>query len=311
MAFIGDALGIKGANISNPVSPDQLQAAQANSAQGLSQQQALLSALAAQGGLQNQSALYNQLGAIAAGQGPNPAQAQLAQATQNNIAAQAALAAGQRGASQNVGMIQRNAAQQGANLQQQAIGQAANLQAQQSLNALGQQTGIANQQVANRLGQQNAFNQQALGQQGQLIQGQNAFNQAQIQNQGMQNEAVGKIAGGILGGAGAIAGLAHGGAVKKYFSSGGVVPAMVSPGEAYIPPENVKAVAEGKMSVRQGGEVIPGQAKVKGDSLKNDTVPKNLREGGVVVPRTKMKDDKAAERFVAAIMSKSHGKGLK
>ena len=59
------------------------------------------------------------------GGGPNLAGAQLAQATGQNIAQQAALQAGQRGGAQNVGLMARNIGQQGANIQQQAVGQAA------------------------------------------------------------------------------------------------------------------------------------------------------------------------------------------
>lgn len=90
---------------------------------------------------------------------------------------------------------------------------------------------------------------------------------------------------------------------------GGRVPAMLSPGEMYLPPEQAKAVARGSRNPMAAGTKIPGQAKVKGDSPKNDTVPAELEEGGVVIPRSVMqsKDPKAAAaRFVAA-----HLKGLK
>lgn len=95
-------------------------------------------------------------------------------------------------------------------------------------------------------------------------------------------------------------------------SRGGQVPTIVSPGEAYIPPANVRAVASGKADVRSAGEMIPGKAKVEGDSLKNDTVPKNLDAGGVVIPRSVMnsKDPaSAAAKFVAAVVAKQ-GRGL-
>jgi hypothetical protein len=95
--------------------------------------------------LAQQQGLQGQLQGVVAGTGPNPAQAMLNQATGQNVANQAALMAGQRGAGSNVGLIARQAAQQGAATQQQAVGQGAALQAQQSLGALGQ---IGGQQQA-------------------------------------------------------------------------------------------------------------------------------------------------------------------
>lgn len=96
------------------------------------------------GGLQNALA---QQQAVASGQGPNPAQNMLAQATGQNVSNQAALMAGQRGAGANVGLMARQAGQQGAATQQQAAGQAATMQSQQQLNALGQLAGT-NQALA-------------------------------------------------------------------------------------------------------------------------------------------------------------------
>lgn len=94
------------------------------------------------GGLRNvyaqQQGTADQLQNIANGQGPNPAQAMLNQATGQNVANQAALMAGQRGASANAGLIARQAAMQGAGIQQNAAGQGATMQANQSLGALGQ-----------------------------------------------------------------------------------------------------------------------------------------------------------------------------
>lgn len=95
------------------------------------------------------------------------------------------------------------------------------------------------------------------------------------------------------------------------FAHGGKVPAMVSPGERYLPPNEVKKVAQGKKEAIKAGEKIPGKAKVKGDSLKNDTVPKTLQEGGIVLPKSVMESKNphwAAHRFVSAIVK---SKGLK
>lgn len=108
------------------------------SANGVGTQNSAISGL--QGVAGQQASTAAQLQGIANGTGPNPALAQLNQATGQNVSNQAALMAGQRGAGANVGLLARQAAQQGASTQQQAVGQAAILQANQSLGALGQMT---------------------------------------------------------------------------------------------------------------------------------------------------------------------------
>lgn len=88
----------------------------------------------------------------------------------------------------------------------------------------------------------------------------------------------------------------------KAFSHGGKVPTMVSPGELYVKPAQAKAVADRGANPMSVGEKIPGKASVRGDSYKNDTVRKNLDEGGVVVPRSVMESknpEKAAAKFIA------------
>ncbi len=179
-----------------------------NTALTADQQQAFLQQLAAQNGAANQSAVFNQLQGVANGQGPNPAQAMLANQTGNNVAQQAALMASQRGAGANVGLLGRQAAMQGAGIQQQAAGQAAALQANQQLGALGQLGGIAGQQVGQQqaaLGQQGALN---LGQQGALQSQQNSIlnniqntNAINSQNTGQQIGATVAQAGQQVGAA--------------------------------------------------------------------------------------------------------------
>lgn len=543
-----------GTQTQNPVTSDQATDAYNQTQTGLSQQQNFLSALQAQNGISNQNsvfgqqqALANQLQGVANGTGPNPAMAQLNQSTGQNIAAQSAMMASQRGAGANVGLMARQAAQQGAATQQAAVGQGASMQAQQSLNAMGQlqsqqanMGNMANTQVANQAGALSNYNQFAQGEQGNLlnaiaqqnnqaVQMQSSINSAnsnvsagvagqqnkmgqsmlgmpaigasggevkqgqignnpparmaeggaaiqptQIQQPGVstpppssvssfmqakmgmtpapspaapgqttvinnnndQSQGNGLLkagqnlykayqqwspttvaaplnqvnslgtksqlsnpddsAGGgqLAGGAGDSAGsaasasdasaadaagaasdasalgdvaeLANQGGVmgkRKNFDQGGStgvsggglgsaigaiipllamcanqgglakkpknfdqggsasmlsgimgrlshggeakrpVPAIVSPGEVYIPPQNVNAAATAK-DPRALGERIPGQAKVAGDSIKNDTVPKTLEEGGVVIKRTKAQDPDSARKFVQAIISK-------
>lgn len=98
---------------------------------------------------------------------------------------------------------------------------------------------------------------------------------------------------------------------KMPFKDGGKVPAMVSPGERYLPPNEVKKVKDGKKEPHTAGRAIPGQAKVKGDSLKNDTVPATLEEGGIVIPRSVMQSSNPADnarKFVAAVLAKKQSK---
>jgi hypothetical protein len=114
--------------------------------------------------------------------------------------------------------------------------------------------------------------------------------------------------GGPVSAAGKWLNMAKGGKSQKAKAD---VPAMVSPGEELLDPEQAKAVADGKANPLKIGERVPGKAKVKGDSLKNDTVPKMLKDGGMVIPRSivKMHPEKAAE-FVRNHLSKK-GMGLK
>lgn len=179
-------------------------------------------ALAAQLQLASQQqGLANQYANIAAGQGPNPALAALANATGANVANQAALMAGQRGSSANAGLMARQAAQAGAGIQQQAVGQAAEMQANQQLAAMAamgaqQQamgntyqnvSGIAAQQLAaqqaqqqalagqaagmasNQIGATGTFNQAAQSQYNNILGGLNAQNSASVANQGNINSA--------------------------------------------------------------------------------------------------------------------------
>lgn len=180
--------------------------------QGYGQNQALLG---------QQQALANQFQAQIQGGGPNPAQAALAKNTGENVASQAALMAGQRGAGSNAGLVARQAAQQGASTQQNAVGQAAVLEAQQRQQA-----------SQNLMEQQKAQQSTIQGEQG--IQGNlygasananNAQNNTNVANYGMaqginaqtaQNNAnaVNKTTSGLMNGAGSLAALfAHGGRV--------------------------------------------------------------------------------------------------
>jgi hypothetical protein len=57
------------------------------------------------------------------------------------------------------------------------------------------------------------------------------------------------------------------------------------------------------MMASEGGK-IPGQAKVEGDSLANDTVPTMLSPGEIVIPRTHSHSPESAKAFVEALLKK-------
>lgn len=239
----------QGAPIQAPVTDQQANQVYGQAQQGLNQQQAFVNALNAQNGIQNQSdvfaqqqALANQLQQGALGQGPNPALAQLNQATGNNIQNQAALMAGQRGSGSNAGLIARQAGMQGGNLQQQAVGQGATMQAQQQLaqqQALGQQqaqmAALSGNQVNQLAGANQGYNQAAQGLQSNVLGAIGNQNNARVGMQSNQNSTNAGIAqqnaqsqagmfGQALGGAATGLGLfkAHGGMIPGYAQGGGV-----------------------------------------------------------------------------------------
>lgn len=349
---LGNGFSAAGVPIQSVTDPSEIKAAYSNAETAMKQQQDFVNALQSQGtqGMGSQTALGNMLMQQAQGQGPNPAAQALANATGANTANQAALMAGQRGASSNPALIARQAAMQGGANQQQAAGQSALMQAQQQLaaqqqlqqlagNQIGQTAGGTQQAVGNRLAEQqalmNAVAQQnnamvgAVGGQNQVNAGVAAGNQA----------SKGALLGNLTHAGGSAMGMADGGMVDDNnpvmpkaqpgfeetdksprskaaqflmgggMARGGQVPAMVSPGEIYLPPSQAKQVAAGKASPMEG-EKIAGQAKVKGDSLKNDTVPKTLEAGGIVIPRSVVNGKDAAKKaaaFVTAHLAK-HGK---
>jgi hypothetical protein len=123
-----------------------------------------------------------------------------------------------------------------------------------------------------------------------------------------QGAFTGMLGGGKSDGSGGGAGI---GALAALMSKGGKVPALVSPGERYLPPKEVKEVAAGRKAPMKAGEEIKGKPKVGGakDSYANDTVEKNLDEGGVVLPRsvTQSKDaDSKSRKFVGAVLAKKN-----
>lgn len=156
LGTVNGALGLNdnyqagSANIQQGTNTAQLNNAYQGVQQGLGYQQDLASTLAPQAtsAVASQNQLAAQLQAQANGQGPNVAQNQLNQATGQNVANQSAMAAGQRGASSNVGLLARQAAMQGSGIQQQAAGQAATLGAEQQIAAQQGEANLASNQIS-------------------------------------------------------------------------------------------------------------------------------------------------------------------
>ena len=95
---------------------------------------------------------------------------------------------------------------------------------------------------------------------------------------------------------------------KLKLAEGGNVPALVSPGEQYLKPKDVEKVVKQKADPLSVGERIPGKAKVAGNSYANDTVPKTLESGGIVIPKSVMEAKNPhweAMKFVHATMAKN------
>lgn len=306
--------GPQAANVLNPTTVAQANTSYDQNQASLQSQQQLLQAIQGQNGLQNQSNVYNQLQGVANGTGPNPAQIMLNQATGANVANQAALMAGQRGASQNAGLIARQAAQQGANIQQQAVGQGASMQAQQSLNAIGAAGNLATQQAGQQIGQTNTNVGAQQSEQQNLL---NSIAQQNNSNVGMQSNVnsanaslassamgnTGKLIGGGLSALGpAAAAAAEGGIITK----GGVSGPRSQYGKMLACGGNVGS------SLKDGGHV-PGKPAVGGakNSYKNDTVKALLSPGEIVLPRSVTQSNDpmgAAAKFVQAVMAKRGNK---
>lgn len=189
LGTLGQGLGLnnnfqaQSANIQQGTNAAQLNNAYTGVQGGLTNQGNLVNTLTPQAatGVASQNALSNELLAMSQGQGPNPAQAELAQATGQNVAQTGAEMAGMRGASGNVGLLARQIGQQGAATQQNAAGQAATLEAQQQIAAQQNLANLANNQIS---------------QTGQAVTGQNSAQQneqsiLQNANTSANNAAVG------------------------------------------------------------------------------------------------------------------------
>lgn len=271
------------------VNDQQIKDAYQQTQKGLAQQENFMNALAPQGqqGMGAQTALSNMYMQQAQGHGPNVAQAQLAQNTQNNIGQQAALMAGQRGTGSNAGLLARQAAQQGGAMQQQAAGQAATLQAQQQLAAQQALQGLSGTQIGQQSGAIQGYNQAAQSEQQNLLNALAQYNNASVSNNSSMNNANASVAGhaaqaqqgllgGLMSGIGSI--FAHGGMVKGY-ADGGDVAASAGPqsfagkfmqGFRQEVPSNNNAgvpMAQGQMDMGGNNAVQNGSSNMFGGML--------------------------------------------
>lgn len=98
------------------------------------------------------------------------------------------------------------------------------------------------------------------------------------------------------------------GMAKGMQSLGKSSPDMLGSGDLGMPTSAAKGgLIEGEM-LASHGEMVPGKAEVKGDSLKNDKVPAMLSPKEIVIPRsiTMSKDaPEKAKAFVAAVLAKN------
>jgi hypothetical protein len=283
-----------GATITPGTNAGQLNTAYTNAQTGLNSATGLANNAVEGGnqGLASQQFLTGQLTNEALGNGPNPAQAALNQNTGNNIASQAALMAGQRGASANAGLLARQAGQQGAAIQQNAVGQAATLQAQQQLAAQNALQGLAGTQVGQTQNAVQLQNQVAQNEQN-ILQGANtSANNAAVSMQGNINNNNAAIATGnqaanantVAGIGGAIGSVVGG--IASLFAKGGVVgkPSMPLPKHLHSMAKIFHPhYAEGGMAWQPSVPVVSpimdlGGAKTAEQPLKQLSVP-NLSFG--------------------------------
>jgi hypothetical protein len=254
------------------VAPGMLQAALGQNEAGQGLQDAHMAAL------QSQGENYQQALQALASEGAAGQALQGQQNTQANTV----------GAAQNA-MQQFNAANQ-----QQAAGQNAGYQQQanatntQNANQTGQaNTGLANQRTTyNAQVPENVFKNQLEKATGVAGANQQAANTAT--GQGQQQAG---LIGGLLGTAGTVAGGMYGGPVGAAVggAAGKAVGNEAGSNNGYaaqgmlVPSE--EGCAYGGMPMKQGG-LIPGHARVPGNSQINDTVPIKVSPGEAVIPRT-------------------------
>lgn len=193
---------------------------------------------------QNQSALAQALLAQTQGQGPNPAQLMMQQATDRANQQGAGMLASAKGISP--ALAARLASQNTMQNQAQAAQNAGILGAQQQLAAQGQLQNLYGQQAQQNLNQQSILQGAYSGNQNAQMQAQGINAQISGQNQAAQNQLAGALIGAAGAGAASYLGRADGGFIPGRAAFGGdsyandTVPTMLSPGEIVVPRTKAK-----------------------------------------------------------------------
>jgi hypothetical protein len=220
--------------------------------------------------------------------------------------------AGQRGSSQNAGLIARQAAQQGAATQQNAVGQAATLSAQQQLaqegmlqsqqnqlvgqqvGAVGSNTTAANNEQQNLLNAQGAFNNAAVGSQSSVNNANAAL--AGINMQGQQNLIGGLMNGSAVGGSGIAGMFADGGAVDNVEPNTSNVETQGTPS---VPPTNIPTIGNAFSSGGGGGSSGGGLLSLVA----------LLAEGGTIQPMGRLQpvEPKGPQSSLGQMLSSNPG----
>lgn len=312
----GSTFSGTGATINPGTNNGQLNTGYGQVQQGLRTQQGLSSNMqpGADQAIANQQALAQQLLAQSQGNGPNPAATALSTNTGNNVANQAALMAGARGASSNPALIAALAAKQGGNLQQQATGQEATLEAEQRLAAQRELGALSGQQVGQTQNATSQANLDALREQ-EILQGANSSaNNAAVTSQGNVNNvnaaisaanakqggALGGLLNGISGGVQGIGNLFGGGGI----SSGDITSSLAGSGTAVAGgfgdaagmAGGAEALAPEAVMLASHGAKVPGKPEFKGNDPRNDVVPALLSKGEEVLPNSVTQAPDAPDR---------------
>lgn len=249
------------ANVQNGTNAAQLNNAYNQAQTGINAQANLTNTLTPQAAtaVGNQNTLAAQELAMSQGRGPNPAANQLAQATGANVANQASLMAGQRGASANPALVARQAAQAGAGIQQNAAGQAATMGAEQQIAAQNNLANLSGAQIGQTGQAVTGLNTAAQNEQNTLENANTAANNANVQMQSNMNNANANTNQGIMGGLAKMSGNIP--VVGKLF--GGAEGGEVPPGGFHHGPKKLEFIHKmAKMGLEhfEGGGTVSGSA---------------------------------------------------
>lgn len=251
--------------------------------------------------------------------GPAPEQTMLNQQTGANTANQAALMAGQRGASSNPALMAKMIAQQGAMNQQGAVGQGATMAQQRMMGAQNQRMQLEQAQAQNYLQSQNIMQGALASQNRDVTTG--VLGAEQIQNaQNMQaNNANSQLMGGVLGAGaliggamlmGAPAGVYKGGKIEKPkgYDLGGIVryDAAGDPSGPSQPSDSGGSPMSSVMGGLQGAASLKGLMGGSGGSSGNGQYSSTLSgeaKGGKISGKSEVPGNSPENDKVPALLS--------